>query len=79
MKVAPFYPEESSQASQEPVKLFDVVVTRTVGSVFSGGSQSPRVAAFTMVAMEDMDGNFSFPDEDGRKVTVTVSTEERSR
>lgn len=55
-----------------PVKLFDV--TCVVGSVYDGGTQPPRIAAFEMIASHDADGTFTFPDEDGRIIEVTVNT-----
>jgi len=79
-------PEDATESVQETVygtsehlHLFDVVLVRVVGSVYSGGSQSPRIAAFSMIAMEDTDGEYSFPDEDGRRVTVVVTTDDHSQ
>ena len=73
--------EPMSAPSGEPQdarrKLFDVCVTRVIGSVYelSGGFDA-REAAFLLIAREQMDGEYSFPGEDGETITVTVSTKE---
>jgi len=59
-------------------KLFDV--TQVVGSVYSGGTSDPLVAAMIVIgeALSDLGvapkGTFSFPTEDGLSVTVTIDT-----
>lgn len=60
--------------SQHPSgsKLFDI--TCIVGTVFAGGTQDPRVAAFALIGEHGADGEFTFPDEDGATIHVSVYT-----
>ena len=51
-------------------KLFDV--TCVIGSVRSGGDQSPMQAAFALIADHQAEGQFRFPGEDGGEIVVTV-------
>jgi hypothetical protein len=77
--------ESATEMTAEPVRgshvLFDVTVVRRVGSVYAGGDQSPRQAAFAIVANDSADDTsgeyqeYSFPSEDGGRVTVTVTNE----
>lgn len=60
---------EAISAVQQTEKLFDV--TAIIGSVYRGGNQTSRVAAFVIIAESDLPGQFTFPDN-GEIVTVSV-------
>jgi|SRR5688572_30420273 len=76
---SPFYdfpepaPTEQPQAP-EPQKLFDI--TCVIGSVYAGGTEDPRMVAFALIGQAGHDGDFTFPNPDGKTFTrVLVSTE----
>ena len=62
--------------------LFDVTVSKVVGTVMSGGTMDPLVAAMEIIgqflAQQDVapEGTFQFPTEDGLTVSVNITTKD---
>ena len=64
-----------TEGAPEPRPLAEVFVTRRIASIYAGGSENVRVAAFRAIAQEEVDGEFFFTDEYEHTTTVVVSTQ----